>query len=361
MRERLRRHFGILYGVLVFLIVAIGAWWVVFLSREGGHYESWQMQRLATEQLHAAYLIRTVPEMAAEPEQHLAATFPELVFRREGGRVQVEIDPAAVAAVRAEAGRRRRMFLAEGSFFLALLAIAATILRISWRSQRDFERARELFLAGATHELKTPLASLRLYTETLQRPDLDAARAGPIRERMLQDIVRLERLVDRILQSSRAEDGGLDRRQELDVGRETAEVLAEMDGFLRARGAEVRSDLPPGLRIRGERSLLQVAVQNLVHNAVRHSPAPARVEVTLRRQGDRLRLAVGDRGPGIPRRQREAVFHGFQSRDRAGGGLGLYLVRRNTERLGGQVELQSRPGEGSTFTLVLPALDGGER
>ena len=358
---RLHDRLGLLYGILVLLILSIGAWWAYFLSQEGHHYEHYRLQLFATDRLHAAFLVNSVPEIAADPEGTLGRDFPELVFHRDGDRVTVTVRPEAIRAVHAEAARRRRMFLSEGAFLLLLLMGGTTILTVAYRREREFKRARELFLAGATHELKTPLASIRLATETLARPDLEPSQRSRLLANMVQDLERLEGLVEQVLAVSRDAEGTAPGREEIfSPAAVVQEVLAELGPFLERHRAGVTTVLDNRCRLRGDPRLLRVAVRNLVHNAVLYSPAPAAVTVTLGRDGKTCRLVVRDEGPGIPRREHQRIFESFTrgstGAHRPGGsGLGLYLVRRNAERLGGRVTLASSPGEGSAFTLLLPA------
>jgi len=142
---------GLLYGVLVTLIVAMGVWWVYYINREGLNFERYQLQRYANDRLLVEFMLRLDPEAARDPAAVLDADYPHLRCRRDGEAWQVSIDPTARAAVREEARRRKRMFLAEGVFFLALLIAGTTILSLAFRREREFKRARELFLAGATH------------------------------------------------------------------------------------------------------------------------------------------------------------------------------------------------------------------
>jgi signal transduction histidine kinase len=361
----LRRHLGLIYAILVLLIVSIGVWWIVFLTREGRHYETLHLNRMAADRANVAILLRSSPQIRANPERHLGAAYPHLAFRAAGDSVDVEIRPEAIAQVKREAGRRQRMFTAEGSFLLLLLAAGSTILFLSYRSEREFKRARELFLTGATHELKTPLASLRLYTETLGRVEIGEREAARIRDSMLDDLERLETLLEQVLALGYDEYASQSAWESLDLGEETEEILRGMRGYLSAHNARVETDLQRGHSISAPRSILALVIRNLITNAVKHSPAPAEVRVSLSRRGHWLRLAVKDRGPGIPRRFHQKIFEGYVHIDDQGGvsrksdraGLGLYLVRRQTRIMGGRVEIESGEGEGSTFTLVLPALD----
>jgi len=368
----LRRYFGVLYGILVVLIVAIAIWWIVFLTQEGRTYEQLQIQRMTTDRIHAEEMIRSVPEIKVDPAGKLGGTYPHLLFHETADGVRVEIDPAAIASVKKEARSRQRMFTAEGIFFLLLLGAGTTILTLAYRSERDFKRARELFLTGATHELKTPLASLHLYTETLDRPELEGGDRSRIRACMLKDIQRLETLVEQILALGYEEEETRSQRTTLNLAEEVRTVLAEMDGFLRGHQTTVETDLPSGHYIRGNRFIFALVLRNLLSNAVLHSPSPVRVVVTLNRSGPWIRLAVRDWGPGIGRADRKRIFKEFlrgegvgnsepdleDKRHRPiGAGLGLYLVKRKVEMMGGDVELESEVGKGSVFTLILPATE----
>ncbi|MFO7653785.1 MAG: HAMP domain-containing sensor histidine kinase [Candidatus Krumholzibacteriia bacterium] len=356
-----RWRLGVLYGVVVGLLVVMGGWWVYFLSQEGAAYADLRLQKLANDRLHATFLLQTDPALRADPEGSLGGVFPHLVYRRnEAGVLVAEIDPEMVAEIRSEARRRRNMFIWEGLFFLLLLGAAATILMVAMRREREFKRARELFLAGATHEFKTPLASLRLYAQTLDREGLAEADRRRIRGRMIEDLKTLESLVNQVLAMSADDTFREEPRHRIDLAAEARAVLADLHGFFASHDARVESDLPEGHAILGQRLPLNLALRNLLQNAVKFSPRPAHVEVTLRRDGPWHRLAVRDRGPGIPRRLHGKVFECFYtgSDRRPGAGLGLYLVRRNVERLGGHVELQSGENQGATFTLVLPVYEG---
>jgi signal transduction histidine kinase len=348
-----------LYGLLVTLIVAQGTWWVIYQTREGRRYEEAELRRLDARRGHAEALLAGDP--APSPGE-LRQRFPELAIGPGPGPVRV--DPDAVLAIRDEGRRRRRMFQLEGTFFLVLLGAATLVLAFAHRAEDRFRRSREVLLAGITHEFRTPLASLRLWAETLQRDDLDEQTRERIRGRLVEDVGRLESLVGQVLAAGRG--GEMDPRlfEALDAGREAKDVLREMEGYLELQGAEVSAELPEGIEFLGQREAFAVAFRNLVQNAAKYSQKPARIDVTLTQDGRWLRLAVRDRGPGIPRADHRRVFESFTRLDEPerdgststrGAGLGLFLVKRNAEAMGGRVELASEVAAGSTFTLVLPS------
>lgn len=355
----MRSRMGFVYFVLVAMICALGVWWIYYLTVEGRLYAEHSLQKLANDRLHASFLIRTDPEVRANPERWLGPSFPNLVFRRTPHGIETEIDPAYVAEVTAEGRRRRNMFLYEGGFFLVLLFAGSTILALSWRQAERFKQARELFLAGATHEFKTPLASLRLYTETLAREGLADDARKRIQSRMVQDVVRLENLVDDMLAMSAADTFAVGPRVRLDLAQEARAVLDDLRPLAVDHGARFELQGVPGAAVMGQRLYLALALRNLLVNAVKHSPGRVTVVVRIEPGPRQHRMIVSDNGPGIPKRLHEKVFECFYSttgNQRHGGtGLGLYLVRRNVENIGGKVTLRSDEGQGCTFTLDLPA------
>lgn len=355
----MRSRMGFFYAVLVAMLCALGVWWIYYLTDEGRLYVEYSLQKMANDRLHAAFLIRTDPEVRADPERWLGPSFPNLVFRRTPHGIETEIDPKVVAQVAAEGRRRRNMFLYEGAFFLVLLFAGSTILVLSWRHAERFKQARELFLAGATHEFKTPLASLRLYSETLAREGVPDEVRTRIQTRMVQDVVRLENLVDDMLAMSADDTFAMGPRVRLDLHRESQRVLDDVRPLVVDHGARFELHGDEGAMVSGQRLFFALALRNLLVNAVKHSPNPVTVDVRIEHGGRHHRVVVADNGPGIPKKIQRKVFDCFYSttgHQRQGGtGLGLYLVRRNIESIGGKVELQSEEGQGCTFTLTLPA------
>ncbi len=348
-----------LYALLVVLIAAQGAWWVIYQSREGRRHETAELARLEAERERAELVLRLLPESREDLAAQLRADFPDLLFDA-GAAPPVRIDPRAIEAAHEEARRRTRMFRFEGAFFLALLAAGTIVLGVAQRSESRFRRAREAFLAGVTHEFRTPLAALRLQAETLARSDLpDAARAA-ILPKLAGEVDRMEALVDRVLEAGRGDR--LDPRtfETLDAGEESRRVLEEVEATLRREGAHVDATLPRGHRFDGKPHAFATALRNLLQNAAKYSAPPARITLEVNGDERTVRVAVGDAGPGIAREDRARIFESFTRGERAdrartrGAGLGLYLAKRSVEAMGGRIALSSEPGCGSTFTIVLP-------
>jgi two-component system phosphate regulon sensor histidine kinase PhoR len=233
-------------------------------------------------------------------------------------------------------------------------------------SIRQLEEVRRTFTANVSHELKTPLTAIGTLVDTLIE---DEAMPAPTRRRFLGKIrdqnERLNRLVRDLLIISRLES----EREALETRRlELTEVLGECVQTF----AEVAQKkgialvwLPPAspIPVRGNDEALCLVFNNLLHNAVAHTPAGGSITLTAEVAAGRVQVAVRDTGIGIEAEHLERIFERFYRVDRArarvagGSGLGLSIVKHLTQALGGGVMVESRPGEGSVFTVWLPAAE----
>jgi signal transduction histidine kinase len=231
------------------------------------------------------------------------------------------------------------------------------------RRELRLSRLKSDFVANVSHELKTPLALIRLYAETLELRRVPERRAqGRVLPRDRQGEPALTQLINNILDFSRIEAGRREYRMvPSDIGAVVRDVVEsyrfaiEKLGFsLELRGRR----RPAAARARPE--ALSQAVINLLNNAIKYSSEQKSIKVSVRRELDRVLLSVSDRGIGIPRSEHRRIFEKFYRVETSlvhttkGSGLGLALVQHITEAHGGRVELASAPGEGSTFTLSLP-------
>lgn len=227
-------------------------------------------------------------------------------------------------------------------------------------------RKQDSFIDSVTHELKTPLASIKLGLQTLARPGLDDAKREYVRDMMLSDVDRLQRFVDDILQASRlAHDHERVHLQQDDVG--LAALVDELALSVRVQHKladdAIRVAIDPDLVLITDRAALAVVIRNLIDNAVKYSE-PGAVEVTVKAEESPkgLVLEVVDRGIGIPQADLKRVFHRFYRvsaepvRSRKGTGLGLFVVWALVRSLGGKVEAASQgPGTGTTMRVTLPS------
>jgi len=266
----------------------------------------------------------------------------------------------------------RRLALAKTALigFIDLMLLAGLwLVFANVRRELRLSRLKSDFVANVSHELKTPLALIRLFAETLELGRVPSAEKARQYHRIInKESRRLTQLINNILDFSRIEAGRKEYRfSPGDVGAVVREVVdayrfpIEQQGF--ALDLDVAEDLP---ETSIDPEALSQAVINLVNNAIKYSPDEKSIGVSVRRDGDEVRVAVQDRGIGIPRPEQKKIFEKFYRAESSlvhttkGSGLGLALVQHIVDAHGGRVEVVSAPGEGSTFTLVLP-VRGAER
>jgi two-component system sensor histidine kinase SenX3 len=249
-------------------------------------------------------------------------------------------------------------------FFMAIIVgiVLNTIFLV--REIRRNEQ-HDGFINAVTHELKTPIASIRLYLQTLQTREVDETQRKEFYSVMLMDTARLLHTVEQVLQAGRT---GQRRRQidrtVIDLGSVVQECLQTVQTQLNRATIKYSERLESGVRpfVLGDHEELRVAVSNLVDNAVKYSPTSPCVSVEVAAVDEkRLAVRVTDSGIGIPRGQLKHVFKRFyriparMMSQVKGSGLGLFIVRSVVERHGGRVFAESAgEGMGSTFTIVLP-------
>jgi signal transduction histidine kinase len=219
------------------------------------------------------------------------------------------------------------------------------------------------FIDSVTHELKSPLASLKLYLQTLTRRSVPSEQQADFHRFMLQDVERLDGLVDHLLDAART----LHRKPSgTDAVTELGPLLKSVRAAVTQRHAVaegcVRVECGPGLVVKGRETDVEIVFRNLVDNAVKYSLPEPEVEVTATAAAGRVTVRVADNGPGIPLAERNAVFRRFVrlgselERSTPGTGLGLFLVRSLVKQLRGKVAAKGRIGQrGSIFEVELPA------
>ncbi len=257
------------------------------------------------------------------------------------------------------------MILSIGDVFLVGVATILVLFLIGNVRQRLYIRRQETFLDSVTHELKSPLASLRLSLDTFARRETDAELTGKLLGMMRGDVGRLERFVENLLEAGRIEHG------EHRVEREPTPLIEVIDACVermtRRLGDDRRTfqvvnetgDDDPVINT--DPIALEVVLLNLLDNATKYSVDDEPIRVTLMRESGRHVVEVTDSGIGIPAKELNKVFRRFyrvsrhRRRDR-GTGLGLHVVQALVKRMRGRVSAHSEgEGKGSTFRLELPA------
>jgi two-component system phosphate regulon sensor histidine kinase PhoR len=217
-------------------------------------------------------------------------------------------------------------------------------------------------VATASHELRTPLAAVYGAVKTLRREDLDLddSTVDTFLNMIESETERLSAIVNQILLAGQLESGRVSLvERECDL-RELAEGVLSAARMSAPDSVELQLEASNGLTLQCDEDKLRQVLVNLVENAVKYSPDGGTVTVALGAANGRARIEVRDRGLGIPETDHARVFEKFTrldpglSRGVGGTGLGLYIARELVERMGGEIAVDSAPGDGSTFVVELP-------
>ncbi|MCA9680585.1 MAG: HAMP domain-containing histidine kinase [Myxococcales bacterium] len=220
------------------------------------------------------------------------------------------------------------------------------------------------FIDSVTHELKTPLASLRLAAETLARPELAADRREQLRQMMLDDVSRLADLVDGVLDASRL-DGGKEPGDfdEVALSGLVADIVKQLSTRHHMESGCIELELEDELSLYVDPHALRTVLTNLVDNAIKYSEGRPEITIRARRRpaDKQVEIAVSDRGIGIGKADLKRIFERFYRvpeeavRSRHGTGLGLFVVSALVKGMGGKVEASSPgTGSGTTIRVLLP-------
>jgi signal transduction histidine kinase len=245
--------------------------------------------------------------------------------------------------------------------------IAATygLYRVTTREML-LARQQSDFVSAVSHEFRTPLTSMRHLTELLAGQGIQSeGRKAQYYELLANETERLHRMVEGLLSFGRIEAGAYAWQLEpADVGEMVCAIVDEFRREPAAAGHEIGCEIAAGPPVASvDRDALSRALWNLLENAAKYSEPGKAIRVFARRHQNSLLVGVEDEGAGIPASEREKIFHKFvrgADAKRAGirgVGIGLALVQRIVEAHGGSVRVESEPGRGSTFTLVIPCLE----
>jgi signal transduction histidine kinase len=275
----------------------------------------------------------------------------------------IHVSSAGLATGASGLPARRRLLLAVLSVLAILLVVSSHLIVRAMTRELAVARLQSDFVASVSHEFRSPLTAIRQLSSLLGQGRLASAdqlqRAYAF---LAAESGRLERLVEGLLDFGQIEAGRARYRMEITEAADLVrDVVAAFERSVSAEGYRVELALPASpCRIRADREALGRALWNLLDNAVKYSPVSRTVRVEVAPEGGRLSIGVRDRGVGIPAAEQRAIFgkfvRGARSRETGvkGTGLGLAIVQHVVAAHGGEVRLESAPGEGSRFTLLIP-------
>lgn len=297
-------------------------------------------------------------------EGSVPAREPDLVVPVPGGFPNWSVAVWSTA-IHEKAARFRSVLVSAllGMSLVVLVGATAAASR-SFRVQRALLSMKTDFISNVSHELKTPLTSIAIYAELLASGRA-GERSGEFGSTILREAKRLQGLIEGLLSFARDEAvSTVLHKERLAFDQLVKEVGESFHAVSQRRGIELAVESVP-VWIEADRGLLRPVLDNLLDNAFKYGRQGGFVHLSLVREGDWAVLRVRDNGPGIPEEEQPRVFERFYrgggdlTRTVSGTGLGLAIVRRNVEFHGGEVELKSQEGSGTTFEIRLPAVEDG--
>lgn len=259
-----------------------------------------------------------------------------------------------------DASRAMRMVVGEGLVFFVLLLGMLFLTFRTIRRDLGLARAQRNFLLAVTHELRTPIAAVKLQLQTLARKGLAEEQRAMLHAQALTEADRLGLLAEKVLLATSAEEGVL----AMNLGH--VEVMALMRSVIERAQVQIAPKHtliltgPDQFNVLTDEHALRSIADNLIENAAKYAPEGTRIGVEVIKGQEGWRLVVSDEGPGIPPADQERIFEKFfrggneETRKAKGTGLGLYIVQRLTQRLGGAVQVRQRVPHGAIFAVSFP-------
>jgi signal transduction histidine kinase len=259
---------------------------------------------------------------------------------------------------------RYAWLIALGSVSFAVIITTLVLFSVFLAREIRLVNRQTRFIDSVTHELKSPLASLKLCLQTQERGDLSTQQQKDLRQMMVDDVQRLSNFIDDVLEASQlSETRARHAADEVELRELVTRQAAEVTRCYRLPPDAIRTQVPEGLSLVTDRTALETIVKNLLDNAVKYSydlDHPVEVTIEACRRGRHIHLSIRDRGIGIPHKHVKRVLERFYRvpeeavRKRHGTGLGLYVVSVLVRLLGGTVRVESAVDEGTTMRIRIP-------
>jgi signal transduction histidine kinase len=369
------RHLAI--AVLVMVVVNVQlTWWIIFTT--GQARDRLELERDVLEIRALAWVemaalagednLPPIPQGLEVVEAPLVESArPAIVLDGDpDGRV-IRPTRAAWERILSQYQKRIVMMVSEGAFFAVVLIVFMGIMWRTFRREVELERQHRNFLSAITHEIKSPIAAIRVALETVTTGRADEKASRKFIANALSDTDRLDRLVQKVLQATRYGSGAAAiRRGRRSLSSVVERALAVFEPGASASGATVRAEIADDLWADIDDEAMAIVVSNLLENALKYGGRPAEIGVDLRCDGDLAILDVTDNGGGIAEDEVPLIFNRFyragdeMTRTSQGTGLGLYLVQRIMKAHHGRVSVADTGPAGTTMRVTLNGVETGE-
>lgn len=255
--------------------------------------------------------------------------------------------------------RRKKQFIGEGSTFLLVIFIGAAVVYSSFRRSMRLSRQQNNFMLSVTHELKSPIAAMKLNLQTLEKYQLDETKKAILIDKCIKESNRLNDLCNNMLLASQMEGRQYkSAKEKLDF---TELVEFAIKEYIQRYPFRFEADVTSEENVlNGDKLMLQMAISNLIENALKYSPANEIIRIKLFSKGNNVYLQVADNGVGIPDAEKHKIFRKFyrigneNTRKAKGTGLGLYLTQKIVRQHKGKITVSDNEPKGSVFEIQLP-------
>lgn len=251
------------------------------------------------------------------------------------------------------------MVMGEGAVFLFLLCVGAYFIHASIKKEDTLKEQQQNFLMSVTHELKSPLAAIKLSLQTIVKRDLEKHVQLSLLNNSLKDIERLDDLVENMLLATKIESRTYSfPKEEFDLSDLVTKITDRLQVHSCGNEQIIKSDIKRGIKITGDKFALSSVVNNLVENAVKYSGPCAEVAVQLCQNDGKAVLVVSDKGPGIPEGEKMLIFDKFYRvgdenvRKSKGTGLGLFIVKEVLQNHDADISVRDNVPQGAIFEVT---------
>lgn len=263
-----------------------------------------------------------------------------------------------LASLKHKQAMRTSQYIGEGTTFLIVILIGAVVVYTSFMRRIRLSKQQNNFMLAVTHELKSPIAAMKLNLQTLERHQLDEEKKQQLLQRCIKESNRLNDLCNNMLFASQLEGRQYKAvREEFDLSALADYVAGDYSGryprkFIR--------EIEPECKMTGDRVMLQMAINNILENAVKYTPEDKPITVRLSTRDNNAILQIADQGVGIADGEKKKIFNKFyrvgneESRKSKGTGLGLYLTNKIILQHKGRITVKNNTPTGSIFEICLP-------
>jgi two-component system, OmpR family, sensor histidine kinase CiaH len=317
------RYIFLIYWFLLAYIIAALVWWFVALNRQNDQMSNYKLQELN-------------PNHTGYTEQ--------------------------VNKIEQAQKRKTAQYIGEGITFFLLIAAGAVFVFRAVRRQLKFSQEQQNFMMALTHELKTPIAVTKLNLETLQKRKLEESQQQRLIQTTIQEANRLNSLCNNMLLSSQIEANGFKISTE-EINFSELVTDCTQDFITRYPQINIVSTITKDIFTNGDQLLLQMAVNNLIDNAIKYSSRETTIAVVAAQEKNTIMLQVKDGGKGIANEEKKKVFQKFYrsgneaTKGAKGTGLGLYLTQKIVQQHNGNISVTDNMPTGSIFTITLQSSD----